>query len=74
MPPEADSNIVHAMRTGVSQGLTPRFEALPQFGKSPKSPCGVSAKALTPHPLHDYITVGLRLGSWIAAFSLINLV
>jgi len=38
------------MRTGVSQGLTPRFEDLPQPGKSPNSPGGVMAKAITPHP------------------------
>ncbi len=38
------------MRTGLSQGLSPRFEALPKFGKSPNSPGGVRAKALTPHP------------------------
>ena len=31
-------------------GLDPRFEALPQTGKSPNSPGGVMAKAITPHP------------------------
>jgi len=38
------------MGTGTSQGLAPRLEALPQFGKSPSSPRGVNAKALTPPP------------------------
>jgi len=31
-------------------GLGPRFEALPKFGKSPNSPGGVTAKAVTPLP------------------------
>ena len=30
--------------------LEPRFEALPKTGKSPNSPGGVTAKAVTPHP------------------------
>jgi len=38
------------MGTGASQGLAPRLEALPQFGKSPSSPRGVMAKAITPPP------------------------
>ncbi len=36
------------MGTDLSQGLKSRFEALPKFGKSPKSPRGVMAKAITP--------------------------
>ncbi len=32
-------------------GLEPRFEALPKTGKSPNTPSGVRAKALTPLPL-----------------------
>ena len=31
-------------------GLEPRFEALPKTGKSPNTPGGVTAKAVTPHP------------------------
>ncbi|WP_169751870.1 hypothetical protein [Companilactobacillus heilongjiangensis] len=42
-------------------GLEPRFEALPQFGKSPKSSCGVRAKALTPLSLHLIFSANLRL-------------
>jgi len=49
VPPSIDRES-SAMRTGASQGLAPRFETLPQFGKSPNSPCGVTAKAVTPPP------------------------
>jgi len=49
--PLADASDGVAMRTEPSQGLVSRFEALPQTGKSPKSPCGVMAKAITPPPL-----------------------
>ena len=47
-----DEKYLPAMRTGPSlrNGLEPRFEALPKTGKSPNSPGGVRAKALTPHP------------------------
>ncbi len=40
------------MRTGPSlrNGLVPRFEALPKIGKSPNSPGGVTAEAVTPQP------------------------
>ncbi len=63
MPPPVISDFLSAMRTGPSlrNGLEPRFEALPQTGKSPKSPCGVSAKALTPPPQRTKITDDLRL-------------
>jgi len=50
VPPSGFSNTV-AVRTGASQGLAPRFEAFPKTGKSPKSSCGVRAKALTPPAL-----------------------
>jgi len=53
------------MRTGASQGLAPRFEALQNRQVSKLSPCGVSAKALTPPPLHDYIADDLRLKYYI---------
>ena len=39
-----------ADRSEPQYGLEPRFEALPKFGKSPNSPGGVMAKAITPHP------------------------
>ncbi len=38
----------YADRIEPQYGLEPRFEALPQFGKSPNTPGGVMAKAITP--------------------------
>jgi len=49
------------MRTGPSQGLVPRFEALPQTGKSPNTPGGVMAKAITPHLQPVNISQSFRL-------------
>ncbi len=40
----------YADRLEPKGGLEPRFEALPKTGKSPNSPGGVMAKAITPHP------------------------
>ena len=56
------SNIVrYGDRSKPKCGLEPRFEALPQFGKSPNSSRGVMAKAITPPPQQDYITDNLRM-------------
>ncbi len=40
----------YAERSEPQFGLEPRFEALPQFGKSPNTSGGVMAKAITPLP------------------------
>ena len=40
----------YADRPEPKSGLEPRFEALPQTGKSPNTPGGVIAKAITPQP------------------------
>ncbi|ALB28180.1 hypothetical protein JP39_01610 [Companilactobacillus heilongjiangensis] len=40
----------YADRSEPKNGLEPRFEALPKTGKSPNTPGGVMAKAITPHP------------------------
>ncbi len=40
----------YADRSEPQCGLEPRFEAFPQTGKSPNSPGGVMAKAITPLP------------------------
>ncbi len=40
----------YADRPEPQLGLEPRFEGLPQTGKSPNTPGGVRAEALTPHP------------------------
>ena len=45
----------YADRPEPKNGLEPRFEALPQTGKSPNTPGGVTAKAVTPHPQRVYI-------------------
>jgi len=42
--------ICYAYRLEPKFGLEPRFEDLPKTGKSPNTPGGVRAKALTPHP------------------------
>ena len=42
----------YADRFEPKNGLEPRFEALPKTGKSPG---GVTAKAVTPHPQRVYI-------------------
>jgi len=39
-----------ADRPEPKSGLEPRFEALPQNGKSPNTPGGVMAEAITPLP------------------------
>ncbi len=40
----------YADRFEPQYGLESRFEALPKPGKSPNTPGGVTAKAVTPHP------------------------
>jgi len=49
LPPQVGKK-QSAMGTGASQGLAPRFESLPKFGKYPNSSRGVMAKAITPPP------------------------
>jgi len=44
----AESIHRYADRPEPKYGLRPRFEALPKNGKSPNTPGGVRAKALTP--------------------------
>ncbi len=42
--------ISYAERSEPKSGLEPRFEALPKTGKSPNTPGGVTALAVTPQP------------------------
>ena len=48
--PELRIFTCYADRSEPKGGLEPRFEALPKTGKSPNTPGGVMAKAITPHP------------------------
>ena len=65
MPPPVVSNVVrYGDRSEPKCGLDPRLEALPKTGKSPSSSRGVTAEAVTPPPLLDYITDGRRLWFW----------
>ena len=50
LSPELIVFTLYADRPEPKYGLEFRFEALPQFGKSPNTPGGVMAKAITPHP------------------------
>ena len=51
-----------AERSEPKSGLEPRFEALTQFVKSPNTPGGVMAKAITPLPLRVNT---IRSSDWV---------